>query len=38
MDDFRASVDRQFPHVDQRFGAMTRVMAELLEEVRKSSR
>ena len=36
LDDFRASVDRQFAHVDQRFDAMIRILAELSEEVRKS--
>jgi predicted nucleic acid-binding Zn-ribbon protein len=36
MDDFRASVDRQFAHVDQRFDAMIRIMAELSADVRKS--
>jgi predicted nucleic acid-binding Zn-ribbon protein len=36
MDDFRASVDRQFSHVEQRFDAMFRIMAELSADVRKS--
>jgi hypothetical protein len=34
LHEFRASVDKQFAHVDQRFDAMIRTIAEMLKEGR----